>query len=65
MDSKYWFDIDGKKVPNDEAMLSKLLDENILFCNSRVYVDPHSKERAEETIVLFILINDVFVPAAP
>ena len=63
-DRNYWFDIDGKQVPNEEAMLSRLLDENILFCNSRKFQEPDSNEIREETIVLFINCNDIFAPAA-
>ena len=37
-DSKYWFDIDGKKVADYEAMAAHFLEENILFLNSRKYV---------------------------
>lgn len=63
IESPYWFNVDGKAVANEEAMLSRLLVDNILFCNSRKYVclDGHIKE---ETIVLFINVNDCFAPAA-
>jgi len=63
-DRKYWFDIDGKKIPNEESMLAKLLDEGPLFCNSRTYLDLDDKTPKEETIVVFYNCNDVFVPAA-
>ena len=63
MNTEYWFNIDGKQVPNEEAMLSKLLDECYLFCNSRVFLNEDGT-RGEETIVLYILCNDVFAPAA-
>ena len=61
---EYWFDIDGVKVPNEEAMLSKLLDDNTLFCNSRKYVDLDGKTIMEETIVIFLNCNDVFAGCA-
>jgi hypothetical protein len=64
IENEYWFVIDGKRVPNEESILSKLLDENILFCNSRKFQCPFSKEVTEETIVLFINCNDCFAPAA-
>ena len=62
-DSKYWFDIDGKKVADHEAMAAHFLEENILFLNSRKYVcgekdDTISKN---ETLLLFLNCNDVFV----
>lgn len=60
----YWFDINGEKVPNLEAMLSKLLEDDILFCNTRKFQCPFSKEICEDTIVLFININDTFCYAA-
>ena len=45
-------------------MLSRLLADGVLFCNSREFVCPRLKEAKEETIVLFININDCFCPAA-
>jgi hypothetical protein len=56
---EYWFDLDGKKEPNEEAMLAKLLDDGVLFCNSRKYLDMDGSVK-EETIVLFVLFNDTF-----
>lgn len=58
---EYYFDIDGKKVPNEESMLARLLDDDVLFCNSRKYLCADDKTVRDETIVLFILANDVFV----
>ena len=58
-ESKYWFDINGKKEPDHEAMAAHLLEENILFVNSRKYVieDAISKN---ETLILHLNCNDVF-----
>jgi len=60
--SKYWFDIDGKLVPDEEAMVAHLLEENILFVNSRRYVsDEKTNELSKnETLVLFLNCGDVF-----
>lgn len=59
---EYYFDIDGKKVPNEEAMVAWLLDNNYLFLNSRKYVDNwrDKEETHPETLVLFLNCNDVF-----
>lgn len=51
---------DGSKIPIEEAMVAKLLDDDVLFCNSRKYVDFHTNEIRPETLVLFVLCNDVF-----
>jgi hypothetical protein len=64
IENEYWFVIDGKRIPNEESMLAKLLDEDVLFCNSRKFVDPFNKEVMEETIVLFLNCNDCFGPGA-
>lgn len=64
IENEYWFVIDGKRVANEEAMLSKLLGEDILFCNSRKFLDPFTQKSTEETIVLFLNCNDCFVPAS-
>lgn len=64
IENEYWFVIDGKRIPNEESMLSKLLDEDILFCNTRKFQEPFTKECKEETIVLFLNCNDCFVPAS-
>jgi len=61
---EYWFDIGGKLVPNEERMVAKLLDEDILFLNSRKFYLDKPTDSDEETLVLFININDCFAPAA-
>lgn len=58
----YYFDIDGKKFPNEEAMAAWLLDNGCLFLNSRKYVDnwKGKEETQPETLVMFLNCNDVF-----
>lgn len=57
----YWIDIgDGKKEPDNEAMVAKLLDDGVLFLNSRKYYCEHAKGLMPETLVLFVLCNDTF-----
>ncbi len=60
LDRQYYFNVDNKQIPNLEAMLAKLLDENILFCNSRKYMEVDNKTLNPETIVLFVNLNDQF-----
>ena len=55
----YYYDIDGKKLPDPESMAAYLLDEGILFVGSAV-----DKCDNQECAGLFININDYFVPAA-
>lgn len=52
------YEFDGKEEC-DEEVLSILLHEGILFCNSREFIDPWSQEK-ESTVVLFVLCNDLF-----
>lgn len=63
MPRTYYFDINGKKEPDCDAMLAFFLDEEIVFCNSRKYLNL-DKSIQKETIVVFVNINDIFVPAA-
>lgn len=62
--NKFWLNVDGEKHPNHEAMLAYLLQQDVLFCNSRVYLEEDLKAQGKETIVLFINCNDVFGPGA-
>jgi hypothetical protein len=55
IERNYYFDINGKKVPNEEDMLAFLLDEGILFSGN---------DYGDGTINLYININDHFVPAS-
>lgn len=60
--SKYWFDIDGKLVPDEQAMVAHLLEEDVLFVNSRRYIaDDKTNEIGPETLILFVNCSDVFV----
>jgi len=62
---EYYFEYeDGETIPNDEAMLAYLLDEDVLFPNTRKYYCEHAKQLLGPTIVLFVLINDRFVPGS-
>ena len=62
-ESKYWFDIDGKKVADHEAMAAHFLEENILFLSSRKYVCGEKDDVISKnaTLLLFLNCNDVFV----
>ena len=58
---QYWLTLSDRTVhPNEEEMLAKLLQEGILFCNSRKYLDSDDKTVRPETIVLFVNCSDVF-----
>jgi hypothetical protein len=58
----YYYDIDGKQVPDEESMVAYLIDEQVLFVNSRDYL--FNDKKAGHTIVLYILCNDHFGPGA-
>ena len=60
---QYWLTVEGKDYPDHEAMIARLLDEGILFCNSRKVLDINGKVEPE-TLVLFLNCNDCFVPAS-
>lgn len=47
-----------------EEAISQLLQDGVLFANSRKYLCPFSKELQRETIVLFVNANDVFAWAS-
>jgi hypothetical protein len=55
IERNYYFDICGKKVPNEEDMLAFLLDEGIVFSGN---------DYGNGTVNLYINVNDYFVPAA-
>ena len=61
-ESKYWFDIDGKKVPDHEAMVAHLLEENVLFLSSHKYVCGENDDLISktETLILHLNCSDVF-----
>ena len=53
-----------KKFPMKKQCYLKLLDDDVLFCNSRKYIDLDGKIICEETIVIFLNCNDVFAGCA-
>lgn len=53
MSRTYYYDIDGKKVADEESMAAFLLDEDVLFLGQENGV-----------ACLFVNINDYFCPAA-
>jgi hypothetical protein len=55
----YYYDINGKMVPDYESMAAYLLDEGVLFTTSAI-----DRCTQKECLGLYILINDHFVPAA-
>ena len=55
IERNYYFDICGKKVPNEEDMLAFLLDEDIVFSGN---------DYGNGTVNLYINVNDYFAPAA-
>jgi hypothetical protein len=58
----YYYDINGKKEPDIESMVAFLIDEGILFVNSRDYL--FESRKTGHTLVLYILCNDQFVPGS-
>ena len=58
---RIFYTIDGKEYCNEELALSILLKDDILFCNDRQYVEFKDPTIIRgETIVLFVLCNDIF-----
>ena len=55
IERNYYFDICGKKVPNEEDMLAFLLDDGIVFSGN---------DYGNGTVNLYINVNDYFAPAA-
>lgn len=55
----HWYTIDGKEHFNEEQALAVLLQAGELFANSRRYLGLED-EPYPETIVLFVICNDVF-----
>lgn len=58
MESAFHKEKDGFEWFDEESALAQLLEDNILFCNSREYNDLFGGKG--ETIVLFVNCNDVF-----
>lgn len=55
----YYYDIDGKKLPDPESMAAYLLDEGVLFATSAI-----DRYIQKECLGLYILINDYFAPGS-
>lgn len=65
MDNRtYYYNIEGEKIPNLEAMTSFLLDECVLGINSFKFLGHDNKTVGPETLALFVNVNDVFGPGA-
>lgn len=47
-----------------ESSLAALLKEGILFCNDRYFSSNKEGKSEGKTIVLFVIANDIFYPAA-
>jgi hypothetical protein len=63
--TEYYFDINGKKVPNEEAMAALLLKEDVLYLNNcKPYNEFDNKVEDNYTICLYCNINDIFCPGA-
>lgn len=62
MKREYYLD-DDMTVPNREMMLSYLLENDIVFMNTRPYVCLDGKVHPE-TIVIFVNCNDICAPAS-
>jgi hypothetical protein len=63
-DRTYYYYIDGKKIQNEEAMASALLDENILFLNNFHFLGHDNKTIQPKTLTLFVNVNDIFGPGS-
>jgi len=59
-DEELFFNINGKEYCNEERILSILLKNEILFCNSRHYSFGKDRKSEGETLVLFVICNDIF-----
>lgn len=53
-------EFDDKEECNEEQILSILLKDEVLFCNSRDFIDPWTKKPSGKTIVLFVNCSDIF-----
>ena len=56
----YFFDSEGKKRYDEDGIIAKLLQEGVLFTNTRNYVDIDDTD-AGETVVVFVNCNDIWV----
>lgn len=55
----YWFDINGKREPDESSMVAELLEKDILFLNSYKCIDAIGEVQSA-TMVLLLNCNDVF-----
>ena len=55
----YYYDIDGKKLPDPESMAAYLLYEGVLFTTSAI-----DRCTQKECLGLCVFINDYFVPGS-
>jgi hypothetical protein len=60
----YYYDIEGKKVPDIESMVAYLIDAGVLCVGVNKYQCSSSGEIMGPTLTLHILINDYFHPAS-
>lgn len=58
METEVFFKVDGEEYCNNELALSILLQNNVLFANSREYSQNGKWEG--HTVVLFVICNDIF-----
>lgn len=58
MNREYYFDIDGKQVPDESAMAAYLIDQDVLAIGSA------TSECKKKTTGLYVLINDYFGPGS-
>lgn len=59
MDTKYWYEIDGKRIADETAMATKLLGDDVLFISDNPYAD-HKGVLQGKTLTLFVNCSDVF-----
>jgi len=59
MSEEYFYIIDGEKHWDKELLLAYLLKEELVFCNSRKYVELNGDIKPSTTVI-FALCNDVF-----
>jgi len=58
---EFKYEANGVTHYNHEYLAAKLLEEDVLFLNSRKFVEYGSIEAKDETLVLFLNCNDVFI----
>lgn len=58
----FWFDINGHQEPYEDAMIIYLMQQSVLTSSCQEYTD--CTGRKSRTLVLFVLVNDMFGPGA-